>query len=1499
MFLLLTIFSLSSILFLTSPYFDNIARNYAQNYLSKMLHKKTTIKKLKISLFSPQVRITGLKLKDFTSIKKINIYFGRFDFFGRKIIINKIYVGKPAVKIIFKKNKILNYNGFQKVLKTFAKKSSFSLLSVAVKHIAVRNGGLRFKDADKKLNLTVKKFKLDFFIKRSGNAFFKSAYGYGQFLSYDAPYIHLRTKLYNQIFSSSSTYIHIFNRFIKVKNLSVGAKYFKTVSNGIIYFKKHISGKNVTEFSKRIKNSNDLVKSTSSVIYSAHNKKKNRTQLIKRSGKSGIGTNENSAFHFIPIAFIKGFYITSKLSIPHLSKLPENIKPFPINGGLKVTIRASGDLFRNLKVKSKVRLINFVFSGADITKGMILANYSLDLAKELKYAKQTEAAGYHKRRNIFHLKGIVKFPEIKLKMFEGRFNSKGQLNLADMQGKFNSNLSNLSIGNIIDFYDAEKIPQFTGNVSGKIKTFMKIGKNFYVANLERLTVTKPVEFFKYRSKGVRKIISINYLNNINVIGNTLINNNSVVLNNIRADSKYLKADSSGVISYQSKLGSLSILINGKYKSMPKISLLKKYRSRYFNPISSGTIKVGMKGDFRSISYFLKGDIKSLSLNKFFKGYGGKFNINILPNGAVYFKKILLKENRYESNNNRSNNNRSNNGNNNNSINSNNNRINKSGIVNFSGKIYTVNKKSLIKADFNALHIYFRTKNIAGIFNAKGKIGGAFSNPNIYTTLFSRKINIYRQYLYNLNSNLIINKRNLKIRRLSIIYKNDITHNRIHKKLAASAAAAFAGKQVYSPSIIHCSGTINFKASKTRNYNYNANIYANNINLSSLYFFEALNKDKNNGKNKNRNRSNKTNSINAADGNNNSSDNNGRNNNSSNNISSNNNGSNNINIKGFLNFNLHIGGFFKFPAISGNISANDLYLNNYYLNTVTARFLSLKNKKIKIKLKALNGKIMTNASVMLKKDYPFRFLSKIKDAGVIYKKTLIVLDGGVYGSGNLTSIGSSYIFSKLDYLYIKHGSLFLKNVKNIRLAYMNHNLTISGFKLKGNLNYFQLRGNITNKYYNLIINASTSLSILDFFSNKIINSSGFISSSAVIFGHIKHPEIYGYANIKKGLIETSANTMYTISRLKGHITFNKNLLMINKLHLRLLNGFFSGDGFIRMKDFKPVYYHLTTKFNSAVYRQSNYFYAITGGVLTYNGNTKKGLISGNIKIKKAIYDKKINFSSFLIKYKRYNFIKPVVKKNVFNPSLNIRVKADNSIFIKNNIADAVFNADLNILGRLYNPVVTGVVNAKKGNIYFRGNRFRLYYANLDFNNPYKISPSFAISAYTHISQYIIRMNADGSLLNFNVNFSSTPPLSELSIVSMLALGVTSNSIYANSAGNIAASEAASAIGGGLERSITGTISSYFGFKNLSVTPSYSAITHNAAPQVLVTKKITHNLSVSYSNIISSQSSQSVTLTYDITHHISLVGEWENNELAPNNSNIYSEVGGNIEFHFRFY
>lgn len=604
------------------------------------------------------------------------------------------------------------------------------------------------------------------------------------------------------------------------------------------------------------------------------------------------------------------------------------------------------------------------------------------------------------------------------------------------------------------------------------------------------------------------------------------------------------------------------------------------------------------------------------------------------------------------------------------------------------------------------------------------------------------------------------------------------------------------------------------------------------------------------------------------------------------------------IKGTAYANLHIGGLFALPNISGKLVVKKIYINNYFMGNVNIGISSSKSRMI-LHLSALKNRLKTKVDILLKKGYPYHFVAGIDLSDTNYHKTRLSLSGGIYGSGNLSDIKNSYLFAKFDRLYLKHGRFFLKNTKSIRISYANQVLNINGFKLKGGNNDIQIGGIVTSKEYNLVINDKTDLWVLELISNKIINASGFLNGSAVIFGNRSRPKIYGFVEVKKGAAEMSVNPNYAVSRVFARFTFDDNLLVLEKAHFRLLDGFFSAHGVVKLKNFRPASYNIRSDFNSVIYRKSNYFYADMDGSIGYDGGADNGIIYGNINIKKALYDKNIELSSFLLSYKKYNVIKPATKKKAFNPKLNILIKSDKSIFIKNDFINTTFNLNAHVIGTLYHPVLIGTAGAENGDIHFRGTKFRLEYANIYFNNPYRINPTFVISANTDINQYVVRMNARGSLLNFNINFSSTPPLSELDIVSMLALGAPASSVYAGSAGSIAASEAASAIGGSVTESITGAISSYFGFKNLSVIPSYSAITHSTAPQVMVTKNITKEMSISYSNIISSQSSQSVTLTYKLSPHMSIIGVWENNELTPNHSNIYSEVGGNIVFHFRFY
>ncbi|MHB1546425.1 MAG: translocation/assembly module TamB domain-containing protein [bacterium] len=1317
--LFILVISASAVLFVTSPYFASKAKNYLSLYISKVLKKQVTIEKLKISIFSPQIRLYGLTVKNFAKIKRINIGLGPFNLFQRKIIIYKINIINPHINVLVKNNKINNYKNINSVIKNILKKHPVSFVSVSVDKLKIKEGNFDLDDSDKNILLKLKKFDLTVYKKPNPIPFLYN--NNGIYFKYNMPYIYLKYKKLKliKVFKSSAVEIHYFSNFIKYRKISLSNSYLTAVSNGIL---------ELNESNKKDKNS----------------------------------------------GFIKKFNDDTLLKVNSLSSLSKNFPFLPaLKGRLSAKLTAAGNFYGKISAEAAVNLKNVVFSGGDIKSGAI------------------ECSGnFGKRQN-----NTINFKKIDLNIFNGNLKSSGNINLIEKEGKFHSVLKNIDIGNLIDFYDSEKIPQFKGIANGNVDTFLHLSKNFYVANIEKIEVKKPVQQIKFTNRrGVRTVYYINYKNKVLIKGSLLINDKYVLLKNIGVFSRIIKGSVEGKINYDKSY--LNISFHSAYNELPSVSLIEKYKSRYFEPSGEGVMDGNINGNFDNISFGFRNRFKRLYINKYLSSYKGNADVDITGSGKVLFKNVRLKEK--------------------------NAKFNKNGVFDFNGEIFgnKYSKKEYINGSFNAKNISLISRKpdtpVSLALNFNGTVDGELKSPVFEIAANSKKVEIYDQYLSDVNFLFLLTKNALNI-----------------KKLAG----------FYDGAIFNGYGNLDFRHN---NDNYNLRIISNPINLSDLNF-KPLKK---------------------------------------------------YHIKGTAGFNLHIGGSFNLPNVSGNVNIDDIYINDYLLGNAKVSAYS-SDGKMTLNFSALKNTLKTKAVILLKKDYPYNFTTDIKLLNINYRKTLFGLSGNIFGNGKLSDIRSSYIFSNLDYVFLKHGPFFLKNVRNIKISYIDGTVEFSGFKLTGGSNYAQIRGYITPKKYHLILNDKTDLWVLGIFSDKIMNSSGFITSSAVILGPFAAPQIYGFADINKGLIEPSVYSSFAASRIFARLTFNNNMILLKRARFRMLNGFFSARGIIRLHNFMPSYYGIKTDFNSAIYRKSNYFYAKMNGKIGCSGNADNPVLYGDIDIKKALYDKKINLSSFLLSYKRYNIVKPVIKKGTFNPKLNIRITSNKGIAIKNNIVNTNFDARLHLIGTLYDPILMGTASAERGEIFFRGTMFRLSYANLDFNNQYRINPSFNIAASTYINQYIIRMNANGSLLNFNVNLSSTPPLSELDIVSMLALGAPATSVYAGSAGGIAASEAASAIGGGVEQSVTGAISSYFGFKNLSVAPSYSVITHSAAPQVTVTKNLTKKLSVSYSNIISSQSSQSVTLTYSLSRHISLIGEWDNNELAPNNSNIYSEVGGNIVFHFRFY
>jgi autotransporter translocation and assembly factor TamB len=279
-----------------------------------------------------------------------------------------------------------------------------------------------------------------------------------------------------------------------------------------------------------------------------------------------------------------------------------------------------------------------------------------------------------------------------------------------------------------------------------------------------------------------------------------------------------------------------------------------------------------------------------------------------------------------------------------------------------------------------------------------------------------------------------------------------------------------------------------------------------------------------------------------------------------------------------------------------------------------------------------------------------------------------------------------------------------------------------------------------------------------------------------------------------------------------------------------------------------------------------------GDLYYDGDAAEQALSGEIMIKRARYDKRIEWKSMLVDVSRGLYQKKKTDIGwMGDTQLNIRFHGSDNIQFQNNLASMPIGIDVFIRGTVNRPQLLGRMEALKGSVYFRNNNFKILHASADFVDPSRMNPVLDIMAETQVREYQIRLSVTGTADRAVVTFISDPPLIDTDILSLLALGKKGSELKGKEAG-VGVGEAASFATGQFQDVFERRTRSLTGLDRFSVDP-YVGKSDTAVPRVTVGKELIQNkLYVTYSsNVGASTPEQFLRLEYILNKNFSLVGE----------------------------
>lgn len=363
--------------------------------------------------------------------------------------------------------------------------------------------------------------------------------------------------------------------------------------------------------------------------------------------------------------------------------------------------------------------------------------------------------------------------------------------------------------------------------------------------------------------------------------------------------------------------------------------------------------------------------------------------------------------------------------------------------------------------------------------------------------------------------------------------------------------------------------------------------------------------------------------------------------------------------------------------------------------------------------------------------------------------------------------------------------------------------------------------------------------------------GPIGLAADFGGTVNAPSLTGEVRANDLTYENASyGTKLTHMQVQGH--FANDRLQVEKLTAQARNGTVSASGFVSLSAAQGYPVQLGINMDNAQLASGQDLSARASGDLKIvNGPGQPATISGTVNLPETRY-KIVREGSATVPtltgvHHKLAAGPPRITGNAepmtsvpSNWKLNIRVKADNQIFVTGMGLDSEWAADLRVRGTTGAPAITGTISLVRGTLSFAGHTFDLDNSSLiTFDGGGIADPVLKISATSTISDVDMTITINGTATNPEISFSSTPSLPQDELMARVLFGGSVGSLTTLQAVQLASSlNTLRGAKGGLNP--LGTLQSATGISRLRVVGADATTGRETA--VAAGKYITNNIYV---------------------------------------------------------
>lgn len=415
---------------------------------------------------------------------------------------------------------------------------------------------------------------------------------------------------------------------------------------------------------------------------------------------------------------------------------------------------------------------------------------------------------------------------------------------------------------------------------------------------------------------------------------------------------------------------------------------------------------------------------------------------------------------------------------------------------------------------------------------------------------------------------------------------------------------------------------------------------------------------------------------------------------------------------------------------------------------------------------------------------------------------------------------------------------------------------------------------------LAIDGEINLRFLTSFTDSVF-ATGVARVQASAVGALDSPQLIGTVTLTDAGVRVIGLPV-SVARGNGLIRFTAQQALIENFEAQATGGGrVTVAGGAALAGFIPDRWHLDIEASQLGFEYPRDTQTIADATLTLQGNRRVQVLSGDVSVRRASYSRDVTLEELITTGGPFteDFLDagPGGRggPSSLTTTLDVRVTADNTLAVRNNLADAIGSAYLSLRGNVNDPLVSGRVLLTRGSLEFRNGRHELNRGLITLQGRRGAQPVLDFQSEAEISGYRIWIEFKGPLNKLETILRSDPELPERDIISLVVTGRVSGDGIADTRtpAQTGLGLAQSLLAAGLLEQFERGTQRLFGLSRFSIDPLIVGRGSDPTARITLGQQVAKNLTITYSQNLTSGVSgldRIVLVEYRLSNRFSIVG-----------------------------